>query len=59
MFKEMTDAELLDFCEDNFCEYKVCQALKCEDNCKDEDCPLYQLFERFKKYTERKGGLEK
>ena len=49
MFKEMTDAELLDFCENNFCEYKVCQALKCEDNCKDEDCPLCQLFERFEK----------
>ena len=49
MFKEMTDAELLDFCENNFCEYEVCQALKCEDNCKDEDCPLNQLFERFKK----------
>ena len=49
MFKEMTDAELLDFCEDNFCEYKVCQALGCGDDCKDEDCPLVQLFDRFKK----------
>lgn len=53
-FSEMTDKELLEFCEDNFCEYKVCQALKCEDNCKDEDCPLCQLFNRFKKYTEEK-----
>lgn len=53
MFKEMTDAELLDFCEENFCEYEVCQALKCGDNCKDEDCPLVQLFDRFRKHTER------
>lgn len=56
MFKEMTDAELLDFCEDNFCEYAVCHALKCEDNCKDEDCPLCQLFERFK--AKMKGSAE-
>ena len=48
MFKDMTDMELLDFCEDHFCEYSVCQALKCEENCKDEDCPLVQLFDRFK-----------
>lgn len=52
MFKEMTDTELLNFCEDNFCEHKVCEVLGCEDNCKNEDCPLVQLFERFKKYTE-------
>ena len=55
MFKEMTDSELLDFCENNFCELEVCKALKCENNCKDEDCPLVQLFDRFKKYT---GGGE-
>ena len=49
MFKEMTDEELLDFCENNFCEYKICQVLGCKDNCKEEDCPLCQLFDRFKK----------
>ena len=48
MFKEMTDAELLDYCEDMFCDYKVCKALNCHENCKEEDCPLNQLFERFK-----------
>ena len=52
MFKEMTDAELLDFCEDNFCEYKICQVLKCHNDCKDEDCPLVQLFDRFRKKIE-------
>lgn len=56
MFKEMTDAELLDFCEDNFCEHRICVALGCEDNCKEEDCPLVQLFDRFKKYTEDENG---
>lgn len=48
-FSKMTDAELLDFCEDNFCELAVCKALGCEENCIDEDCPLAQLFQRFKK----------
>lgn len=51
-FSEMTDAELLDFCEETFCEIDVCRALECGDNCKDEDCPLVQLFDRFKKYSE-------
>lgn len=54
MFKNMTDKELLEFCEDNFCEYRVCEALGCEDNCKEEDCPLYQLFDRFR--AKMKGG---
>lgn len=52
MFKEMTDSELLDFCEDKFCDYDVCEALKCSENCCEEDCPLTQLFDRFRKYTE-------
>lgn len=54
MFKEMTDAELLDYCEDHFCEYAVCKALECEEDCMDEDCPLVQLFRRFKENM--KGG---
>lgn len=48
MFKEMNNKDLLDFCEENFCEYDICKVLKCYKNCEDEDCPLVQLFNRFR-----------
>ena len=47
MFSNMSDRDLLNFCWERFCDYDVCKALKCESLCKDEDCPLAQLFERF------------
>ena len=47
MFNNMSDRKLLDFCWEKFTDYDVCKALKCEDMCEDEDCPLVQLFERF------------
>lgn len=46
MFSNMSDIDLLNFCWGRFCDYDVCKALKCESLCKDEDCPLAQLFER-------------
>ena len=55
-FEDMTDEELLDFCYDRFCNYDVCKALDCEEDCTNEDCPLAQLFERFKRIIE-KGGV--
>lgn len=47
MFSNMSDRELLDFCWDKFCDYDVCNALQCTSFCRDEDCPLVQLFDRF------------
>ena len=57
-FRNMTDAELLDFCEEQFCQYDVCKALECDDLCKEDDCPLVQLFDRFKQKTEKGGEQE-
>lgn len=45
-FEEMTTMDLVDFCMDNFCCIEVCNALKCEDLCKEQDCPLYVLLDR-------------
>lgn len=48
-FSEMTDKQLLDFCRERFCEYSVCKACGCEEDCIDEDCPLVQFFDRAEK----------
>jgi hypothetical protein len=58
MFIKMSDKELLDFCQDNICEYSICQTLKCQDNCRDEDCPLVQLFERFRILSDFKSYFQ-
>ena len=46
MFEEMTTKELAEFCMDKFCCIAVCEALGCDDLCKEQDCPLYVLLER-------------
>ena len=53
-FEEMTDQELIDFCQINFLDLKVCNALGCEEWCKKEDCPLTQCLNRFENLI--KGG---
>lgn len=54
MFEEMTDQELIDFCQINMLDIKVCQALGCEELCKEEDCPMAQCLDRFENLI--KGG---
>lgn len=49
-FVEMTDQELIDFCHINMLDLKICQALGCEELCRDEDCPMVQCLNRFEKY---------
>jgi hypothetical protein len=47
-FEEMVIEDLVDFCMDQFCCKEVCDALGCQDLCKEQDCPLYTLFDRVK-----------
>lgn len=58
MFKEMTNKELLDFCRWRFCDYDVCKALDCEDNCINEDCPLVQFFDRMERLIDGEDDLK-
>ena len=46
LFEEMDTTELIEFCMDKFCCIEVCNALGCEEMCKEQDCPLYVLFDR-------------
>lgn len=46
LFEEMTIKDLVELCEENFCCIEVCEALGCKDLCKEQDCPLYVLFDR-------------
>lgn len=49
MFEELSTKELVEFCMDKFCCYDVCEVLGCEDLCKEQDCPLYVLFDRVRR----------
>lgn len=53
-FEEMTDQELIDFCHINMLDIKVCNALGCEELCKEQDCPMVQCLNRFESLI--KGG---
>ena len=48
MFSKMTNVDLLEFCAEHFSNSDICEALCCEDLCVEEDCPLAQLFDRFR-----------
>ena len=53
-FEEMTDQELIDFCYINMLGIDVCNVLQCDEFCKEEDCPMVQLLNRFENHI--KGG---
>ena len=53
-FEKMTDQELINFCHINMLGIDVCNALQCDEFCKEENCPMVQLLNRFENYI--KGG---
>lgn len=55
----MNEIELIDFCEEHFTDYAVCKALKCEELCKDDDCPLVRVFNGYRAALREKAEREK
>lgn len=55
----MNEVELIDFCEEHFADYAVCKALKCEELCKDDDCPLVRVFNGYRAALREKAEREK
>ena len=45
-FEEMNTVDLVNFCMEHFCCIEVCDAMGCQDMCKEQDCPLYVLLDR-------------